>query len=81
MNIGGSYVVGGLVPLSPYFFLDTPMEAIWYSVAVTLLCLFVFGWFKSKITGVNPWLGAIRVTMIGAMAAAAAFGVAKAFEG
>lgn len=81
INIGGSYVVGGLVPLSPYFFLDSPMEAIKYSVVVTLLCLFVFGWFKSKITGINPWLGAVRVTMIGAMAAAAAFAVAKAFEG
>jgi VIT1/CCC1 family predicted Fe2+/Mn2+ transporter len=48
---------------------------------VTLLCLFIFGWFKSKITGINPWWGAIRVTLIGAMAAAAAFMVAKIFEG
>jgi vacuolar iron transporter family protein len=80
-NIGASYVVGGLVPLSPYFFLDEPIAALRYSVAVTLLCLFVFGWFKSKITGVNALWGALRVTMIGAMAAAAAFGVAKAFEG
>lgn len=79
-NIGASYVVGGLVPLSPYFFIDTPIEALEISAAVTLVCLFVFGFFKSRITGVNPWLGAIRVTAIGAMAAAAAFGVAKIFE-
>ena len=38
-------------------------------------------YFKSKITGINPWLGAIRVMLIGAMAAAAAFGVARLFEG
>ena len=80
LNIGLSYVVGGLVPLSPYFFIDEPIEALKYSVVFTILCLFVFGWFKSKITGVNPWWGAIRVSMIGAMAAAAAFGVAKIFE-
>jgi vacuolar iron transporter family protein len=80
-NIGASYVVGGLVPLSPYFFLDTPLAALEVSVGVTLLCLFVFGFFKSKLTGVNPWWGALRVTAIGAMAAAAAFGVAKIFEG
>jgi vacuolar iron transporter family protein len=80
-NIGASYVVGGLVPLSPYFFVDHPIDALKYSVVVTLLCLFVFGWFKSKITGVNALWGALRVTMIGAMAAAAAFAVAKAFEG
>src|SRR4051794_39204275 len=81
MNIGLSYVVGGLVPLSPYFFIDTPSEALKYSVGVTLICLFVFGWFKSRITGVHPLWGALRVMLIGAMAAAAAFGVAKIFEG
>ena len=80
-NIGASYVVGGLVPLSPYFFSDNPETGLQYSVGVTLLCLFIFGWFKSKITGVNALWGAVRVTMIGAFAAAAAFAVAKLFEG
>jgi VIT1/CCC1 family predicted Fe2+/Mn2+ transporter len=80
-NIGASYVVGGLVPLSPYFFGNDPITGLQFSVVVTLLCLFVFGWFKSKITGVHPWWGATRVTLIGAMAAAAAFGLAKLFEG
>lgn len=81
LNIGLSYVVGGLVPLSPYFFVNSPTEGLGISVVVTLLCLFVFGWFKSNITGVNPWWGALRVMLIGAAAAAAAFGVAKLFEG
>jgi len=81
LNIGISYVVGGLVPLSPYFFVDSPTEGLKISVIVTLLCLFVFGWFKSKITGINVWWGALRVMMIGAAAAGAAFGVAKLFEG
>jgi vacuolar iron transporter family protein len=81
LNIGISYAVGGLVPLSPYFFVHSPADGLKISVVVTLLCLFIFGFFKSKITGVNPWWGAIRVTLIGAIAAAAAFGVAKLFEG
>jgi vacuolar iron transporter family protein len=81
LNIGLSYVVGGLVPLSPYFFISSSTEALKISAIVTLLCLFVFGYFKSKITGVNPWAGAIRVMLIGALAASAAFGVAKLFEG
>lgn len=80
LNIGLSYAVGGLVPLSPYFFTDEPMTALKYSLVITLFCLFVFGWFKSKLTGVSPIGGALRVTLIGAMAAAAAFGVAKIFE-
>jgi VIT1/CCC1 family predicted Fe2+/Mn2+ transporter len=81
LNIGLSYIVGGLVPLSPYFFVDTPIMGLKLSVIVTLVCLFVFGYFKSKITGINPWNGAVRVMLIGAMAAAAAFGIAKLFEG
>lgn len=81
LNIGLSYVVGGLVPLSPYFFMSSSVEALKISVIVTLLCLFVFGFFKSKITGINPWVGALRVMLIGALAAGAAFGVAKLFEG
>ena len=81
LNIGISYIVGGLVPLSPYFFVHSPTDGLKISAAVTLLCLFIFGFFKSKITGINPWAGAIRVTLIGAVAAAAAFGVAKLFEG
>ena len=77
LNIGLSYIVGGIIPLSPYFFLSNSIEALQYSVIATLLCLFAFGFFKSKITGINPWLGAMRVALIGALAAGAAFGVAK----
>lgn len=81
LNIGLSYVAGGIIPLSPYFFLENSTDALEISVVATLVCLFIFGYFKSKFTGVNKWTGALRVTMIGALAAAAAFGVAKLFEG
>jgi len=81
LNIGLSYVAGGLVPLSPYFFISIPLAALKISVIVTLICLFIFGWFKSKMTGVAPFSGALKVMLIGAVAAAAAFGVAKLFGG
>jgi len=81
LNIGVSYIVGGLVPLSPYFFVNSPLKGLELSAGLTLLCLFVFGYFKSKMTGINPWGGALRVMLIGAVAAGAAFGVAKLFEG
>jgi len=81
LNIGLSYIAGGIIPLSPYFFISNSVDALKYSVIATLICLFIFGYFKSRITGVNALWGAIRVTMIGAVAATAAFGVAKLFEG
>jgi len=80
-NIGLSYIVGGLVPLSPYFFVSEAINGLKISVIVTLICLFIFGYFKSKITGIPPFLGGLRVMMIGAAAAAAAFGIAKLIEG
>jgi VIT1/CCC1 family predicted Fe2+/Mn2+ transporter len=79
LNIGLSYIAGGVIPLSPYFFIADAKEALIYSVIATLICLFIFGFFKSKVPGINPWQGALRVTMIGALAAAAAFGVASLF--
>lgn len=81
LNIGLAYIAGGIIPLSPYFFIDNAGEALKYSVVATLICLFLFGYFKSKITGVAPWQGALKVMAIGALAASAAFGVAKLFEG
>lgn len=80
LNIGLSYIAGGIIPLSPYFFISNSHEALKFSVVATLICLFIFGYFKSKITGVNPVWGAFKVMLIGALAAAAAFGVAKIFE-
>jgi VIT1/CCC1 family predicted Fe2+/Mn2+ transporter len=79
-NIGFSYIVGGLVPLSPYFFVRDAVEALKISVVVTLICLFIFGFFKSRITGVNAWTGGLKVMMIGAAAAGAAFGIARLIE-
>lgn len=80
LNIGISYIVGGIIPLAPYFFITNSVEALKVSVIVTLICLFVFGYFKSRFTGINPWIGALKVTTIGAIAAAAAFAVAKLFK-
>lgn len=78
-TIGLSYVVGGMIPLSPYFFTATPLEGLKISAIITLICLFLFGYFKSKVTGQPVFAGAVKVMVIGALAAAAAFGVAKLF--
>jgi VIT1/CCC1 family predicted Fe2+/Mn2+ transporter len=80
-NIGFSYIVGGMIPLSPYFFAEDGITGLKISAMVTLICLFVFGFFKSKLTGTNPWNGALKVAFIGALAAGCAFGIAKLIEG
>jgi VIT1/CCC1 family predicted Fe2+/Mn2+ transporter len=80
LNIGLSYIVGGLVPLSAYFFTDQPLAGLKWSALITVLCLFIFGYFKAKATGQKPWGGAVRVMLIGSVAAAAAFFIARLFN-
>lgn len=80
-NIGLSYIIGGLIPLTPYFFVSDALAGLKISAIITLVCLYVFGFFKSKMTGVNPWSGGLKVMLIGAVAAGTAFGLARLIEG
>jgi VIT1/CCC1 family predicted Fe2+/Mn2+ transporter len=75
-NIAASYIVGGFIPLSAYFFTDHPHEGIKYSAIITLIALAAFGYFKSKVTGQNTLKGALRTMLVGAIAAAAAYFIA-----
>ena len=79
-NIGISYVIGGLIPLSPYFFVSDGLTGLKISAAITLCCLFGFGYFKSRLSGISPVGGALRVMIIGALAAGCAFAVAKLIQ-
>ena len=79
LTIGFAYVVGGLIPLLGYIFTDTPNKGLISSTVLTIICLFVFGFFKSKVTGQPLLKGALKVTLIGIVAAAAAFIVAQLF--
>jgi VIT1/CCC1 family predicted Fe2+/Mn2+ transporter len=72
-----SYIIGGLIPLSAYFFTTNVHQGLIYSTIITLICLVVFGLIKSKLTGQPLLKGALRVALVGALAAAAAFVLAK----
>jgi vacuolar iron transporter family protein len=75
--IAVSYIVGGLVPLSPYFFFSSAKAALPVSVAVTLAALAVFGYVKGRFTVAKPLKSALQTVVVGGLAAAAAFGIAR----
>ncbi len=77
VTIGGAYAVGGLIPLGPYILMRDTSASVWVSVGVTLFALFVFGFVKGRFTGARPWKSAAQTTLIGGLAAAAAFGIAR----
>ena len=78
MTIAGSYVVGGLIPLSAYMLFHDMSTAIGVSVGVTLAALFAFGFIKGYFTGISPWKGGLQTVVTGGLAAAAAYLIAKA---
>ncbi|TGE18938.1 VIT1/CCC1 transporter family protein [Hymenobacter elongatus] len=80
-TISLAYAVGGLIPLSAYFVTDTPTQGLLWSAVITLVCLLLFGYLKSRLTGQPPIAGALKMASVGALAAGAAFFVARQISG
>lgn len=76
-TIAASYIVGGLIPLAPYMMMRVPQSALLISIVATLIALFVFGYLKGRFTGTRAMASATRTTVIGGLAAGAAYGIAK----
>jgi VIT1/CCC1 family predicted Fe2+/Mn2+ transporter len=77
LTIALAYIVGGVIPLSAYLFLSDAHSALKLSVVVTIAALAVFGGIKGRFTGVPVIRSALQTSIIGGLAAAAAFGIAR----
>jgi VIT1/CCC1 family predicted Fe2+/Mn2+ transporter len=77
LTIAGAYIAGGLIPLAPYMLLSSAYSALMASVAATLVALAIFGAIKGHYTGMPRLSSAVRTVVIGGLAAAAAFGIAR----
>ena len=75
--IAASYVAGGLIPLFPYMVWPQIRTALWISTGVTPAALFIFGFIKGRFTGVSPLRTGVQTALIGGLAAAAAFAIAR----
>ncbi|KAF9230362.1 VIT family-domain-containing protein [Melanogaster broomeanus] len=68
ITIGLGYLVGGIIPLLPYFFFDQAHVALLYSCLLTGLVLLIFGAIKARVTGAGRGSNGIH---LGCTAAAA----------
>lgn len=76
LYMGVSYIVGGIVPLLSYLFLEID-TAIITSISTTLFALFILGAATTKYTKRN-WLKAgAEMLILASIASAIGFGVAK----
>ena len=77
LTIAVAYIVGGIIPLSAYLLLSEAQAALRLSVVVTLIALAIFGGIKGRFTGVPMLRSALQTSVIGGLAAAAAFAIAR----
>lgn len=77
-TIGSAYVVGGLIPLSPYMVIghDNIELAFQLSIAFTFVALVVFGYLRGRVIGTNVWRSLAQTVLVGTIAAFAAFALA-----
>jgi len=81
LTIGGAYILGGLVPLLPYMLIDELSRALPVSVICTLAALGLFGAAKARFTGISMLRGAAQTMLVGGLASAAAFALARLISG
>ena len=77
LTIGGAYIAGGLIPLAPYLFVSSVQAGLTFSVLVTMAALATFGFIKGHFTGAGPLRSGFQTLLIGGLAAAAAFTIAR----
>jgi vacuolar iron transporter family protein len=80
LTIGGAYIAGGLIPLAPYMVVASARTAFLASVILTLIALTLFGAIKGRFTGAPAARSALQTVLIGGLAAAAAFLIARAIS-
>ncbi|KAF8574912.1 DUF125-domain-containing protein [Ramaria rubella] len=85
-TIGTGYLIGGIIPLFPYFFTPYAKEGLFYSCLVTGFILLIFGAVKARVTGAGVGVGgylwgALSMLLVGGCAAGAAYGIVAVIEG
>jgi predicted membrane protein (TIGR00267 family) len=77
--VGVAAIVGSLIPLAPFFFLDV-ISSIWTSISISALTLFAFGFYKARITIGKPIRSGVQLTLIGIISALVGYLIGLLFK-
>jgi len=75
--VGGGYALGGIFPLAAYVFVPDAHVALLWSCAFTSVALFGFGALRARYLKTPIVQGSVTTWFIGALAAGAAYGLAR----
>lgn len=77
--VGFSALVGSLIPLFPFFFLDVNLSII-VSIIIGALTLFAVGVYKARVTVGKPFRSGMQMAIIGTLSAMAGYVVGLIFK-
>jgi len=77
--VGFSALIGSLIPLFPFFFLNVTLS-IWLSIIVAALTLFIVGVYKARVTVGKPFRSGMEMAVIGTLSALAGYVVGWIFK-
>ncbi|ORY04689.1 Ccc1 family, partial [Clohesyomyces aquaticus] len=81
--MGLSYLLGGLIPMIPYFAIPNVTKALFVSIGITVVMLLSFGYVKAIVTGTTRkaavW-SAFQTLAVGVLAAAASYGIVRGID-
>jgi vacuolar iron transporter family protein len=77
--VGFSALIGSLIPLFPFFFLNINLS-IWLAVIIAALTLFSVGVYKARVTVGKPFRSGLEMAVIGTVSALAGYLVGLIFK-
>jgi predicted membrane protein (TIGR00267 family) len=77
--VGFSALVGSLIPMFPFFFLNVTLS-IWLAIIIAALALFVVGVYKARVTVGKPFRSGLEMAIIGTVSALAGYVVGLIFK-
>ena len=77
--VGFSALVGSLIPLFPFFFLDVNLSIV-ISIIIGALTLFAVGVYKARVTVGKPFRSGMQMAIIGTLSAMAGYVVGLIFK-
>ncbi len=75
--VGLAAIAGSFVPLIAFFFLPVSI-AVWTTLGISTLTLFVSGAIKANYTGTEPFKSGLEMAIVGMTAAIAGYFIGKA---
>lgn len=74
--MGVTYILGGMIPISPFFFFPTPVALI-ISFVATIIGLFILGVWSASVTGDKKIRSGVEMMVISTGAAVLGYGIGK----